>query len=93
MTKTKRIGNILVGIVLIGFAYLLMAEPDEGLPIVVGLVGLGMTMRGLGTLLYYFQMARFMVGGKLTLYRGIIFLDFGIFTVSLVNHRGLFMIL
>jgi len=73
MTKAKRAAYILQGFVMMLFAVLLFLFPDGALSIVAGVLGIGMTLRGFGTLIYYFRMARFMVGGKRVLYRGIIF--------------------
>ena len=85
MTKTRRILSFGQGIFLLAFALMLVVFPEGALPVIAGLFGIGMTLRGLGTLLYYFRMARFMVGGKRVLYTGLIFLDFGIFTAALYD--------
>ena len=88
MTRTKRLINILQGLVMIALALGLAAFPTESLPIVLGLIGLGMTINGIRSLMYYFSMAKHMVGGKTVLYRGIIFLDIGILTSSLADAPG-----
>ena len=83
MTKTRRVINVLEGIVILAFGGMLMAYPKGAQAVVLGLIGLGMTIRGIRALVYYFSMARHMVGGKSVLYRGIIFLDVGLLTSSL----------
>ena len=93
MTKTKRILNILLGLCMLGIAGLLIAYPDEAVPFVLGIIGLGMTIRGIRSLVYYFSMARHMVGGKTVLYRGIIFLDIGILSSSLADAPEMSLIL
>ena len=85
MTRTKRLINILQGLVMIVLAGYLVLFPTESLPLVLGLIGLGMTLNGIRSLTYYFSMAKHMVGGKTLLYRGIIFLDVGILTSSLAD--------
>lgn len=69
-----------------------MMHPIKGLPFVLMIIGVGMTMRGFGALYYYFTMARAMVGGKSVLYRGIIYLDLGLLTTSISNNPDFFII-
>ena len=83
MTNRKRIINILIGIVMIIFAVIIILDPKDGMLIVLGVTGSGFTLRGLGLLIYYFRMARHMVGGKTVLYRSIIFLDAGLLIASI----------
>lgn len=85
MTQTRRILNILMGLVMLAFAAAITLYPQESIPIVLGLIGMGMTIRGFNALLYYFSMAKHMVGGKRLLYRGIIFLDLGLLTSTLAE--------
>lgn len=44
-----------------------------------------MFVYGIRLLIYYFSMARHMVGGKRTLYQAIIVLDLGLFTGSMIS--------
>ena len=48
---------------------------------------------GIRSLIYYFSMARHMVGGRTVLYRAVIILDIGLFTTSLTNVPLYFMVL
>lgn len=93
MTNFKRLSEILIGILGIAFAVALYLYPDKGLPFVIGVIGFGLTLKGLGTLLFYFRSARFMVGGKAVLYQGIIFLDLGLFSSSISNNPGVVIII
>ena len=70
MTKVQRIGNLITAVVMIAFAGLLFVSPVEGLPVVAIVVSISFTVRGLRRLVYYYTMARHMVGGK-----GILFLN------------------
>ena len=72
MTRTKRILNVLQSLVMLAIAGLIIVYPVQSIPFVLGLIGLGMTVKGIRSLYYYFSMARHMVGGKTMLYRGII---------------------
>jgi len=94
MGKFRRILSIFTGIVmvLIG-AFLIIIEPSSGMKIVLFFIQLGMTMRGLGSIWYYLTMARYMVGGKNILYRGMIFLDLGILAGSLFEHPAAYAII
>ena len=85
MTKWQRIKNILSGLVMIPAAILLSWFPNEGLILIVLIIGLSAAVRGIGKLIYYFSMARYMVGGKNILFQGIIYLDFGIFTIGFAD--------
>ena len=93
MTKTKRFLRILRGLVMLAFAVILIAVPKYSLQMVLGITGLGMSIRGIGTLWYYITMARSMVGGKRLLFTAIVYLDIGILTTSLANAPAIFVIL
>ncbi len=86
MTRSKRILYVIEGIIMILFSGLLAAYPDIALNLVMFIVGVGMTLRGLRTLFYYFTMARYMVGGKLVLYHSFIFLDAGALITALAKN-------
>ena len=82
MTAFRRIKEIIHGLILLGCAAGMLAYPSDGYTLVIYLLGISLTLYGLGTLIYYFQMARFMVGGRTMLYIGIIAFDFGMFTLN-----------
>lgn len=92
MGSIRRVLNIITGLLIIAAAGFLMMHPIRCLPYVLMIIGIGMTMRGLGSLYYYFSMARAMVGGKSVLYRGIIYLDLGILSASISNNPDFFII-
>ena len=58
-------------------------------PYIVMLLGLTMMLAGLRSFIYYFTMARHMVDGRSILYKGVILLDFGIFTLSITQRADL----
>ncbi len=74
------------GFFMLLFAILFFGLSEEGLLIVLLIIGIGMSLRGLKSFYYYLTMARHMVGGKRTLYRAILFLDLGVFTFALADH-------
>jgi uncharacterized membrane protein HdeD (DUF308 family) len=85
MTKLQKIRDILVALVGIGLGIAMIKFPNDAYMLVIGLIGLGLLASGVGTLFYYFTMAMFMVGGKVTLYKGVILTDFAILTLSLTD--------
>ena len=85
MTKWQRIKSVLSGLVMIPTAALLSYFPEYGLVFIVLIIGVSAAVRGIGKLVYYFSMARYMVGGKNLLFQGIIYLDFGIFTIGFAD--------
>ena len=93
MTKTKRITNILKGLFILLLTLALFVDPEDGPGIATLIVGFGLALKGLGEIIYYFHMARFMVGGKYMLYRGIIILDVGLIATSMADEKGVLIIL
>ena len=87
MSKFRRVLNVLSGIGMIRVGALLMLmDTSGGLRWVLLFIQIGMTFRGLGSLYYYLKMARYMVGGRRVLYRGMIYLDLGVLAGSLFDH-------
>ena len=87
MTRSMRVFDVLLGIVmfLAGFAFF-FSSLEASLTVMLFLLQMGMTLRGLRRLYYYLTMARYMVGGKTVLYRAFILLDLGVLAGSLVGH-------
>ena len=85
MSSGQRIKNILIGVLIILGAIILIAFPEEGLIITASILSLSLFFYGVKTLIYYFTMARHMVGGRIMLYLSIIVLDFGMFTLMMTN--------
>lgn len=89
MTRTKRVFTVLKGLVMIAFAVMLVFVPTKYmLNIVLGTIGIGITLKGFSILWYYLSMARSMVGGKSVLFKAIIYLDIGALTATLVDSPG-----
>lgn len=87
MGKFRRVLNVLAGIgMLLMGVIIIVTETEQSLKIVLLLIQFGMTIRGLNAVFYYLNMARFMVGGKNVLYRGMIYLDLGVLAGSLFDH-------
>ncbi len=83
MTSVQRIRGILAGLTMIAMSVLLLIDKDIGYLVILSLITVGMTIAGISSLFYYFTMARFMCGGRVSLYKGLILIDAGFFTGTL----------
>lgn len=88
MSQFQRIKNILLGVIMIGFAVLIMWIPDDGFITVIAAIALLLLIYGFRLLRYYFTMARHMVGGKSSLYQAIIIIDLALFTGSIASMNS-----
>lgn len=79
MSSIRRIVKILYGLLMLLGAAILLLYPEEGAVIVILILDMMLLIYGFRMLIYYFSMARFMVGGIMTLYKSIIVIDFGLF--------------
>ena len=91
MSRSKRVIDVLFGIVmlLVGTAFFFSGVEDS-VTMMLMLIQLGMTIRGIRSLYYYLTMARYMVGGKNVLYRSFVLLDLGVMAGSLVGHEMIY---
>ena len=85
MIKYQRIKEIMQALLMIAVAVSLFQDQVDGILIILAVLSVVYTLRGIGTLIYYFTMARFMVGGRSLLYTGMIMLDFGMLTGTLTD--------
>ena len=93
MSKFQRVGNIILGLIMILLAAILFIIPKEGFYVVIAILSIGLTVIGVKEIIYYFSMAIHMVGGKRSLYRGVIILEIGLFTMSLYDVPRIFVLL
>ncbi len=93
MTKASRIGNILIGLIMLALGAFMALDPQDGYPVIILILGLTLLFSGLRSLIYYFTMAKHMVGGRSVLYRAVIVLDIGLFTLSLTKIPLIFIVL
>lgn len=92
MTALQRIKNFITALFMIACSIILLCFPENGYYFVLLILSLSLTIYGLKTLFYYFTMARKMVGGQSILYRGVVILDFGIFTLTVADNPTVFAI-
>lgn len=86
MTKVQRIVSVIIGIISIGLAIFLIKNRKEGAVYTMAILGAGLIAAGIRQVIYYFTMARFMVGGRLSLYKGLVILDLGLFTITIIDN-------
>lgn len=83
MTRFQRIKQIISAVFSIMMALIIMAAPTEGYDTVIFILACVFILRGITNVAYYFSMSRFMVGGRTSLYIGVILLNLGILTTTL----------
>ncbi len=84
MSRFQRVKSFIFGIFLILFAVVLITAPKQGYPVIAAVVSVLVFFYGFKLLIYYFRMARHMVGGKSTLCQAIIILDLALFSTTMV---------
>ena len=90
MTLAQRVRHILAGLLMLLGSALLLLNPEDGYPLVLLVLTVTLLAAGLRYLIYYFRMARHMVGGKDILFRGLIVFDAGVFALTLSDVPGLY---
>ena len=93
MTFGGKVKEILASFWLILISILLFALGESAYQILILFYSVMMGLYGLRLLVYYFAMARYMVGGKAMLYRGILFFDFSTFAATLVRLPHVYILL
>ena len=93
MSAGERIGRIITGGLMIIGAFLILYLGDFGYIFIGAILGLSLVIAGIGMLINYFKLSRFMVGGRRYLYIGLLVLDLGLFACSLNNVPKIYIIL
>lgn len=93
MTRLQRAEYFLSGLMMIAAAVLIMQEPEIGYYLIILILAIGLIITGIGYILYFVVMTRYMVGGKRMLYKGVFLFDFGIFTFSLSSIPQVYVLL
>lgn len=79
MTLTNRVFRLLKAVLTLACMAVMLVDPDDGYMLVVFIMDVSLLIYGIRLLIYYFTMARYAVGGIVTLYKSIIVIDFGLF--------------
>ena len=85
MSKSRRILDIIVAAVMVFCSVIMFIVPDAGYQLVLLILEISLLFNGVRLLYYYFSMARYKVGGISYLYKGIIYIDAGLFALNLHN--------
>ena len=94
MTMLQKTASVIWGILSVVLAiFIIMTPGADNYYYVLWLITIGLLVTGISKLFYYFSMARFMVGGKLSLYEGVILTDAAMFTISLSDVPRFYIIL
>ncbi len=93
MTRFQKISSFLQGIVMICMALLIPSFPEYSYDIILTIISIGFMFYGLKSLIYYFTMARYMVGGRSVLYKAVILIDFGYFTFTMTYVNSLYILI
>ena len=94
MSGFQRVRKVLFGLCMIAVALFLIYFPsDEAYMVIVAILSVGLAIAGIKDIIFYFTMARHMIGGKMILIQGVIILDFALITGSLANVPKIYILL
>ena len=92
MTSFQRIRKFLAGIAMLLAGLIMILEPVNGYYIVALFISTSMLLSGIKSLVYYFTMARHMVGGRSILYSALVLTDLGFFTMTAITIPRFYLI-
>lgn len=72
---------------------LILIQDERKYMIVIAVLAVGLAIKGIKDIIFYFTMARHMVGGKMILFQGVVVTDFAILTGSLSNVPKIYVLL
>lgn len=93
MSKIQRTKEVLAGLCMLLGALIMFLFPEDSYILIAFFLSVSLILSGIRALVYYFSMARHMVGGQTMLYKGLIILDLGLFTWTLTDIPQLYVIL
>ena len=93
MNKIQRARYLLSAAVMFVCAAVIISIPYFGFVISAFILGGILVITGIRYLVYFFTMARYMVGGMSMLYRGILIIDVGAFAFSMIDKANVFILL
>lgn len=85
MTYMQKFSAILRGLITLIIAAVMLIVGSDSYVFVLLFLTLSLSIAGIKTLIYYFTMAKYMVGGRLVLYKGVILVDFAFLTFSFAD--------
>ena len=93
MNIAQRIFSIILAAVYVAAAILILSSPELGYLPVVLLLAASLILTGIRSLIYYFTMARHMVGGRISLYVAVLTLDLGAFSIAMADAAPVYIVL
>ncbi len=78
---------------MIVMSLLLLVMGEDGFSIVALILCISLLIYGIRELIYFFTMARHMVGGRRSLYLGVLIIDIAIFSLSLSDDSPLYIMI
>ena len=93
MTRIRKVTNFLLGSFMVMMGLALFFQPEDGVEAIMGILSIVLIIIGIRLLIQYFTMAKHMVGGKSTLYLGLIVLDFGMVSASMMNESRFYIMM
>lgn len=93
MNDLQKAGTVASGILMLVTGVILFLVPDDGTFYVAVILAITLFLIGMRLLVYYFTMARRMVGGRAVLLLGVFLLDFCAFTVTILDEPRIMVIL
>jgi uncharacterized membrane protein HdeD (DUF308 family) len=92
MNNFQRIKKILSGLVMLLGSLVLVIDPENGYYVIAFLLSISLLMSGVRSLVYYFTMARNMVGDTSILYTALVMTDLGLFTLTTITIPKIYLI-
>ena len=93
MTTIHRIRSLLLGLVIILFGIVTALSGDNSFSVIVFILGCSFLITGIRYIIYHFRMSRHMVGGKIILFIGVIYFDFGLVTIGLHDSPPVYVVI
>ncbi len=93
MSVASRVLQIITGLLIVAGAIFMIIVPEVGYYVIALILGITLLVSGIGSLIYFFTMARHMVGGRDTLYSSLIKIDLALFTLSVTDVPKFFVML
>lgn len=89
MTRLQRVGNVIFGLLMIACGILLLTDPEDGLYLVLVILGGALLLSGVRSLVQYATLARHMVNGKTLLYVGVFEIDLSLVAILYLGDPAL----
>ncbi len=93
MGRARRMVYFISGCLMAAMCFVMVSDPRNGYRYVLLMLELTLILYGIRQLFYFFTMARFMTGGLLVFYKGLFFLDAGIFTFNLDDEPRIYAVI